>query len=239
VSRRMALAAALAGLAALAAAPAASAADQTVQAVDGTPADNFNNRWSPQNVTIAVGETVTWSFAGTTGLHNVESRGSNWDFTSGNPATAPPPASFTFAAPGTYRFVCLVHENTMYGDVFVTDESGEPPPPPPPPPPSEQPFPNEQSPPAVDEQRPGISRLRAAARRRGARVRFRLSETARVTVKVKRAGVTVARRSVKRRRGLRRVYVGGLAAGRRYRIEVRATDLGGNRSRVRRTRLRT
>lgn len=236
--RRSALAGAVATAAVLVAAPAAAAQSQVV-AVDGTEANNYDNRWAPETVTIKAGETVTWSFAGSTVFHNVASSGSNWSFRNGDPAIAPDPASYTFSAPGTYRFVCEIHATTMVGDVIVTDEGGTPPPPPPPPPLSEQPFPNEQSPPAVDERRPGVSRLRATARRRGARVRFRLSETARVTVRVKRAGLTVARRSVKRRRGMRRVYVGGLAVGHRYRVEVRATDLGGNRSRVRRTRLRT
>ncbi len=56
VKRRCALAARR-GLAALAGAPAASGQGPVVQAVDGTEADNYNNRWSPATVTIKAGET--------------------------------------------------------------------------------------------------------------------------------------------------------------------------------------
>ena len=241
MTRRTALAGALAALAALAGAPAAFAQGGVVQAVDGTDADNYNNRWSPTAVTIKAGETVTWSFTGTTVFHNVASSGSNWSFRNGNPAIAPPPASFTFSTPGTYRFVCEIHATTMVGDVVVTDASGTPPPPPPPPPPSRQPWPNDQPAPSVlevtDEKPPRLSRVRVAAVRNGARVRFRLSERARVRVRFKRAGLTVksARRTF--RAGTRRMTVRDRRLRGRYRIEILATDLGGNRSRLKRARL--
>ena len=167
-------------------APAASA--QTVQAVDGTEADNYNNRWTPQTTTIRVGETVTWSFTGTSALHNVASSGANWSFRNGNPGSGSPPASHTFSAPGTYRFVCEVHATTMFGDVVVTDASGNPPPPPPPPPLSEQPFPNDAGAPSgfevADALAPRLSRMAVRQWHRGARLRFRLDEPAVVTVRV-------------------------------------------------------
>ena len=234
---RIALAGAL--VAALAAAPAALAADQTVRAVDGTAADPNANLWSPSAVTVKVGETVTWTFAGTAVPHNVQSEGSNWSLSTPI-GIAPPPASHRFTAKGTYTFLCQVHPATMRGTVTVTDEDGTPPPPPPPPPPSEQPFPNDQSPPSVleitDEDRPSLNRVRAARIRRGVRVRFRLSEPARVTIKVKRGRRTVKTKRVNARKGTRSATVRGLRAG-RYRIEVRARDLAGNPSRVRRARL--
>ena len=241
MTRRTTVAGALAALAALAGAPAASAQSGVVQAVDGTDADNYNNRWSPAAVTIKAGEIVTWRFTGTTVFHNVASSGSNWSFRNGNPAIAPPPASFRFSTPGTYRFVCEIHATTMIGDVTVTDASGTPPPPPPPPPPSQQPWPNDQQAPleldVADEKPPRLSRVRVAAVPNGARVRFRLSERARVRVRFKQAGLTVKAAHRTFRAGARTLTVRDRRLRGRYRIEILATDLGRNRSRLKRARL--
>jgi plastocyanin len=231
-------------VAALAVAPPAFAQQRVIQAVDGTEADGFNNRWSPAQLTIRPGETVTWSFAGTSALHNVASNNlkSPWNptFRNGNPAQAPPSASYTFATPGTYRYLCEVHANTMFGDVVVTDSSGNPPPPPPPPPLSQQPFPNDADAPGAfevdDALAPRVSRVKVRARRHGASVRFRLDEPAMITVRVKRARITVKRRRYLALKGRRAMTFHGLRAG-RYRIEIAARDLAGNQSRVRRVRL--
>jgi plastocyanin len=217
VKRRLVLAVALA---ALVVAPSASAQGPVVQAIDGTPGDNFNFRWTPPDVTIRAGETVTWSFAGTEAPHNVASRGTNWSFPGGQPVRQPPPASFTFATPGVYQYVCEVHLPSMAGTVTVTDASGTPPSPPPPPPPSEQHWPN-------DQQRP--PELEAGDE---TRVRFRLSERARVSVRFKLAAITVktARRTF--RAGRRSLVVRDPRMRGRYRVEVFARDLAGNRSRI-------
>jgi plastocyanin len=237
MTRPKAVAALVAGLALV---PTAPAAAQTVQAVDGTAADNYNNRWAPSEITITAGQTVSWSFAGTAGLHNVASTGSNWSFRNGDPAIAPPAGAYRFDTPGVYAFVCEIHVTTMAGHVTVTDASGAPPPPPPPPPPSEQPWPNDQAAPTVfevgDHRRPRLTRVRAHRIANGARVRFRLSEAARVTIDVKRGRRTVKTRRATARRGSQAVMVRGLRAG-RYRVEVRARDLSGNRSRLRRARV--
>ena len=42
-----------------------------VQAVDGVLPDGSDNRWTPNAVTVKVGEPVTWRFAGTTVAHNL------------------------------------------------------------------------------------------------------------------------------------------------------------------------
>lgn len=236
------VAGALAALA-LALAPAASAQEHVIQAVDGTEADSYNNRWTPQTTTIKVGESVTWSFAGTSALHNVASSGANWSpaFRNGDPASGPPPASYTFTKPGTYRYICEVHANTMYGDVVVTDASGNPPPPPPPPPLSEQPFPNDAGTPSAfevdDALGPRLSRVRARGRHHRLRLRLRLDEPAIVTVRVLRARVTVKRRRVMLLRGRQALTIRHLRRG-RYRLVVSARDLAGNRSRTRRVRVR-
>jgi plastocyanin len=241
VTRRSALAAVVGALAALAGAPAASGQAPVVQAIDGTEADNYNNRWSPATVTIKAGATVTWSFTGSTVFHNVVSSGSNWSFRNGDPAIAPPPASHAFPTPGTYRFVCQIHATTMIGDVIVTDASGNPPPPPPPPPLSEQPFPNDAASPTswevADALRPRLRHVQVRPRGHGARVRFRLDEPAVVTLRVQRARVTVKRRRALFLRGTRAITVRGLQPG-RYRIAMLARDLAGNRSRVTHARLR-
>jgi plastocyanin len=219
-------------------APGASAA--TVQAVDGTAADNYNNRWTPQTTTIKVGESVTWSFAGTSALHNVASGGANWSFRNGDPGSGSPPASYTFTQPGTYRFICEVHATTMFGDVLVTDAGGNPPPPPPPPPLSEQPFPNDAGPPSAfevaDGLAPRLTRLAARPWHSGARLRFRLDEPAVVSVRVRRARLTVKRSRAMLLRGRRSLTIRHLQPG-AYRLDIVARDLAGNRSRARHARV--
>jgi plastocyanin len=201
------------------AAPAA-AAGQTVQAVDGTGTPGNPDRWAPANVTIRPGETVTWSFAGTLGFHNVASDPSltPWAFDNGPPGVAKPPASYRFDTPGFYAFLCQAHGTTMTGVVTVTDPSGAPPPPPPPPPPSQQPWPN-------------------APTARGARVWFRLSEAGRVRIAVRRGRRTVRARRANVRSGASAVTVRGRLRPGRYRVEVRAWDLAGNRSALKRARV--
>ena len=73
--------------------------------------------------------------------------------------------------------------------------------------------------------------------RNGARVRFRLSERARVSVSFELAGITVktARRTF--RAGRRSLIVRDRRMHGRYRVEVVARDLAGNRSRVKRARV--
>jgi plastocyanin len=231
---------AIAITAALAGAPAAHAQSHVIQAVDGTEADNYNNRWSPNTVTIKAGEAVTWSFTGSAVYHNVVASGSNWSYRNGDPAIAPPPASHTFTTPGTYSFLCQIHATTMVGQVVVTDAGGNPPPPPPPPPLSEQPFPNDAGAPSAFESAdalpPRLTRVSARGRRHTVRVRFRLDEPAIVTLRVQRARLTV-----KRKRGLflggrRAVMLRGLRRG-SYRIVLGARDLTGNRSRTKHARV--
>jgi plastocyanin len=207
----------------LAFAPSAYAQGASVEWVgDSVP-------WSPAEVTIKAGETVTWTWSN---VHNVDATSTNWDITSGTTS----PFSHTFAAAGTYDYVCQFHP-AMTGRVIVTDTSGTPPPPPPPPPPSEQPWTNDQQPPTVfelvDEVRPRLTRLRVAAVANGARVRFRLSERARVTARFKLGGVAVRTAHKTFGAGPGRLTVRNRRMQGRYRLNVVARDLSGNRSRVR------
>jgi plastocyanin len=229
------VAAALVVLGALVCAPAASAQGPVYQAIDDPGGDN--HRWEPgTEVAVQAGDTVTWRYDGTTLAHNVKSTSANWNLDTPASTSDPTPVTFRFPAEGTYTFVCKFHADTMTGQVKVGN-----PPPPPPPPLSEQPFPNDQPAPATlevaDQRRPRLSRVRAKAVRDGARVRFRLSERARVTVRFKLAGITV--KSVRRnlRAGARRIIVRDARMRGRYRIEVFARDLAGNRSLVKRKRV--
>jgi plastocyanin len=235
VDLRRAFAAALFAALAL---PAGASAEQRIQAVDGVLADGSDNRWTPNDVTVKVGETVTWSFTGTTLAHNVRSSSPNWTLESPI-GVAGAPVSGAFASPGTYAFVCRLHAS-MTGAITVTDATGAPPPPPPPPPLSEQPFPNDAgaltSFERIDAVAPVLSAVRVRRVTRGARVRFRLSESGRATLALKRGGKTVKTRAVDARKGTNSVTIRGLRAG-GYRIEVRARDLSGNAARVKRTRV--
>jgi plastocyanin len=223
---------ALALLILLVAAPTASAQIQAVDDLSGA-----NNRWEPRAVTVQVGQSVTWRYDGTQLAHNVKSTSANWNVDSATSTQDSRPVTFTFTAEGTYSFVCKFHADTMTGEVTVGS-----PPPPPPPPLSEQHWTNDQQPPArlerADRTRPRLSRVRAAPVRDGARVRFRLSERARLTVRFTLAGITV--KTVRRtfRRGSRALTVRDRRMRGRYRVEVVARDLAGNRSRLRQTRVR-
>lgn len=203
--------------------PAVATADVTVNAVDGS------NTWSLPNVSIKVGETVNWSFEGTTTPHNAQNRSGNWVLAS-LPKVAQPTLSYKFEAKGTYTFECFLHKDTMFGEVTVADATGDTGPPPPPPPLSEQPFANDIPPLSVFEVRdtvvPKLDRVKVSRVARGMRVRFRLSEAGKVTVKATR-GRSVTTRTVEVAKGTRSITVKGLKSG-SYRVQVSAKDLAGN-----------
>jgi plastocyanin len=188
-------------------------------------ASDLPQRWSPSTVQIEVGDSVTWRFDGTSLAHNVASTGTNWSFVTpfdGQPAT------YTFTAPGTYRFVCQAHAFTMNGLVKVGAAG-------PGPAPGDRPLPNGSRAPGVDVRPPEFRRVRLHPQPGGARLRYRLSERARTIARVKRGGRLVWRRAARGRRGTLRVR--GLRPG-RYRVALRARDFGGNPSRIVRRSLR-
>jgi plastocyanin len=82
--------------------------------------DGGNNRFEPASVTIPVGTTVTWRWAG--GFHNVVPTGNPAFTGSGAPVSPPSTFSQTFASPGTYLYYCLVHgtpSSGMRGTIVV------------------------------------------------------------------------------------------------------------------------
>jgi plastocyanin len=146
----------------------ALAANQTVAASD--------YQFTPKDVTVNAGETVTWTNSG--GFHNV-----HFDDGFDQPADPidvwPSPVTRTFGAVGSYRYICDAHESQgMTGTVSVV-ASGAPPPGPgggsPPPPVS------------ADKAAPGVKlsgrRRQSAVRQRAVLVRVAVDETSTVSAK--------------------------------------------------------
>jgi plastocyanin len=80
-----------------------------------------NGSVNPAVDTIAVGETVTWTWSGNL-PHNVRSVGAP-SFTSSPTLTGTGTYSVTFATPGVYQYDCVVHGAAMTGTVVVTGVS--------------------------------------------------------------------------------------------------------------------
>ena len=87
---------------------------------------NPSPSYSPQFLTIQVGDTVRWT--NTQGQHNVDGTTSTFPsnpegFTSGDPALATWTFEFVFTIPGTYDYECSAfdHADTQFGTITVTD----------------------------------------------------------------------------------------------------------------------
>ena len=210
---------------------------------------------------IETGESVTWDFDGSTVVHNVKGESGpaedpDWagyrsQFLSSGEV------SRTFTQPGTYTFVCEAHPQTMTGSVTVTGAAVTPTPTPTPtatptatatatafpqPTASPTPAPDHGTPAPsgsarLDTVAPAISRLRVRALRRGARVAFKLSEPALVTLRVKRGKATVRTVRLAARAGTRTVRLSRLARG-RYTVEIEARDARGNHAAAQRKAVR-
>ena len=169
--------------------------------------------FSPSSVTIAPGDTVSWTFAGPDLNHSVTSdAGQAESFDSdpvGSPLHAPGDTfSHTFSATGSFGYFCKVHPS-MRGRVTV------------------------QAPGSADTTAPVVSDLRVRGGRRGrrpTRISLTLSEAAGLTLAFKRRRGSSPRKVSLRgepganavRLSLRRVPPG------RYQLSVRATDDAGN-----------
>jgi plastocyanin len=75
-------------------------------------------RFSPQEVSIPVGTTVTWVWGTNAAGHNVVPDAGDTPASSGAPASAPHSYSFTFDTPGVYSYHCTTHAG-MTGTVTV------------------------------------------------------------------------------------------------------------------------
>ncbi|HEX8067014.1 MAG TPA: plastocyanin/azurin family copper-binding protein [Thermoleophilaceae bacterium] len=203
------------GLAALLAAAPSLAADQTVHATG-------SSTFSPKTVTIAVGESVTFTNDG--GIHNVRFDDGQFTQPSSPSAVWSSDPKRTFDAPGTYRYYCEQHGGPggvgMAGTVVVQQPgSGG----------------GDTTAPAVDSLRvtPATfcNRKTGKCPKRGARLRFTLSEDARVTGPIvrRRDGKTVGKVAIDGRAGKNDVKFSGkgLALG-KYRLTLTAKDAAGN-----------
>jgi plastocyanin len=178
--------------------------------------------WSPDSVTIQVGDTVTWTNA--QGFHNVllgDSRLNQPGFPD-DPAWNPPPQR-TFTEPGSYTYVCEVHPG-MTGTINVA--GGEPTPTPTPTPPPPPPVPPPGNGPA-DTTAPTVSGLSVIGVNSVAQVRLTVSERATVNVRFATdADVLSMRRQVEQGTWtLERPLASGT-----YAYELWAVDAMGNRS---------
>ena len=78
---------------------------------------NWNMSSTNQQITIAVDDTVTWTWG--SGTHNLRSTGGVEMFDSGyyGPGYQ---FSHTFTIPGVTTYICDPHPNSMYGTITVT-----------------------------------------------------------------------------------------------------------------------
>jgi plastocyanin len=220
--------------------------DQTIAADD-------NVIFTPDAVQIDVGDTVTWTFDNPNVAHNVAAKSdSPTPWTTGDEdhyATNHADVVHTFDAVGTYTFQCQVHPG-MDGTVVVGD-GGDPSPTPSPSPspspsptPSPSPQPGTTHPttpaptPGVDTVKPAVKRVKLKALRRAVRVKFRLSEPATVTVRVKRGKKVIKSKRVQAGAGTHSLTVRSkkLKKG-RFTIQIFARDASGNRSKLATKRL--
>jgi plastocyanin len=80
----------------------------------------LNASSNPAVDTVAVGGTVTWTWAAGEVLpHSVQSLGSPSFTSSGILSGAGNTYQFTFTAPGTYQYDCAVHGQLMTGTIVV------------------------------------------------------------------------------------------------------------------------
>lgn len=86
----------------------------TAEAEEPTPPSGrtvqvLNNEFSPKDVTIVVGQAVTWNWGEGTVAHNVSPDDGAFPLRSGEPVPGPNTYSFVFNIPGVYRYFCDAH----------------------------------------------------------------------------------------------------------------------------------
>jgi plastocyanin len=223
-------------------------ADQLVRATN-------SDTWDKMELDMETGDTVTWDFTSNRS-HNAQKKPESpptadpaWNEFSTEYA-ASGRESFTFTQPGTYEFVCGAHSATMYGTIEVTGPPVEPTAEPTETPsstptatptqtaapvptvrPDDRTTPAPTGSAALDRTAPAITNYSLKAVRRGATVRFSLSENAAVTIRFKKGSKTLRTARLSARAGSRAVTVRGskLVKG-RYSVEIEARDARGNRA---------
>lgn len=197
-------------------------------------------RWSQPQLDIELGEHVTWYWTGPDTAHSVTGESTNARGLDSDPGVNLPnhkvgdSFQLRFDTPGTFKFVCKVH-NVVRGEVVVSADPGDPVSEPDPVPPSR-----------LDDRAPRIRQARLARprfRARGGAIAFSLDERAKLDAEYFRltphgrrfAGYEAWRGYI----GINRFRFGGRAphfAARpgRYVAVLRATDRSNNVSRPRR-----
>jgi plastocyanin len=78
-----------------------------------------NGTSNPAQDTVAVGQTVTWTWGAGATTHSVESLGPPSFTSSDNMTGAGQVYTFTFTQPGTYHYQCAIHGPLMTGTIVV------------------------------------------------------------------------------------------------------------------------
>jgi plastocyanin len=202
--------------------------------------------WDRPNVSIAPGDTVTWTFDGTVQAHHAAASGPSdadaaWASFSSPLGVPAPPASYTFQNEGVYNFYCSVHKDTMTGTITVS-KAPVPVATPAPLPLSQQPLANDapadvpvETGVALDTTKPGLTAVSAKRRGTGARVKFKVTEEAVTGIVFSRGSKRVKSYAVS---GHGALYFDakGLRAG-KYTVRLVSVDLAGNKSKARTLRV--
>jgi plastocyanin len=93
------------------------AADAATRAVDVRDDEYVDSVTSTSTTTIAVGDTVQWTWSGSN-EHTVDNNGGTELFSSGAPK-ATGTFNHTFNTAGTYDYICGIHGTAMQGTVIV------------------------------------------------------------------------------------------------------------------------
>jgi plastocyanin len=240
-------------------------------AADETIATDTGTAFIPPDVAISTGDTVTWNFPApgvhNAASSNDVPADPNWKDFRTSDAPSRGTYSYTFTQPGSYTYLCEVHGG-MSGTITVTGTPVTPTPTPSATPtttptstptttptPTPTPGPSGTTPPvddhtttpapvniaSADSAAPALSGLHLKAVRRGARVTFKLSEPATVTLRFKKRGSSkvVHTERLQARPGTRTVTVKSARLKRgRYTVELQARDATGNTTSALRSNLR-
>ncbi|MDA0182254.1 plastocyanin/azurin family copper-binding protein [Solirubrobacter phytolaccae] len=225
---------------------------------DETIGVTVSNEWAPKTIAIETGDTVTFDYSASAGVqHNRKGETGPAEDTTWFVATefkASGTDEHTFNLPGEYTFICQAHTNTMTGTITVTGDPVEPTPTPtatptrtatpvptvrptvtpaPTPAGENRDTPAPQGAARADTVPPALTNLKLKAQTRGAKVSFKLSESAAVTLRVKRGKATVRTVRASFRAGGGSVTLRRLPRG-SYKVEIEARDARGNRAAVQR-----
>ena len=165
--------------------------------------------FNPTPLTVIEGHIVQWNWDGPDVGHSVTSdAGSGETFDSGVRNGVGATFEYYFEKPGKYEYHCKTHDS-MRGTIVV--EPG----------------------PATDKEAPRVKRVRGLVARGFAVVRFRVSEDAAVTARVRRPGAAKVLKSSFRfvREGAARTKVRLPGRG-RFRVALVVEDKAGNQTRA-------